>query len=199
MGNQGQKAKNWDTVAVDARVNGQRVARAPRSRGGDRLYRNGDIEWLLNQSRGELGEQGSNICPVKGGGDPSDNWPRIEQMHRAISAVERWRRLSAVMARLSPESQLLLRERYKATEREHSEIMGLRAAFSDLATLAWFLCEDRQSMRRKLSSGKSGGDRDVNQLRVLATATNRRIHVEWLDAEREMALEIKCPRRAAHD
>lgn len=198
MGSQGQKEKNWESVAVDARVNGQKVARASRARGGDRLHYNPDINCLINELPAELGEKGQSIDPAGGGGgNPADNWPAIERMHRSRFAVAKWRRLNGVMIELCTETQTLLRKRYRIAEREHSQVVGLRAAFGDLAVLAWHLCEDKERMRPKLSSGKAGGDREITQLRNRVTVVNRRIHSEWLDAERAQALDFKCPPRVA--
>lgn len=184
----GQTTNNLDNRPT-ARVNGNLVKRAPRAQGGDKLHRNEDIEWLRNHSRGDLGEQGCNFEPGNGGRNPADNWHLIERMHRAMPAVVRWRRLNQIMGALPSETQALIHHRYLVTEREHTEVVGLRAAFSDLATLAWHLCDDRDGMRRKLSSGRASGDRDVTQLRNRANEVNRRIHREWLDAERGLVMD----------
>lgn len=169
-------------------INGKRSRAPRRERLGNLLHYNPDIEWLLNQSRGELGERGLSIDPNGGSSGKScaDNWPTIERLHRACGAVAIWRRRNAVFSRLTPETRSLLRQRYLVTERAHSEVRGLVAAFSDLATLAWHLCEDKALMRDKLSAGSARSDKSVTSLRRIAERVNAEIHRAWLDAERDM-------------
>ncbi len=117
------------------------------------------------------------------------NWPAIERLHRSQVAVVLWRKRNAVFARLSSETRVLLRQRYRVTERAHSEVRGLVAAFADLATLAWHLCTDKESMRTKLSRGSAKSDKTITALRHEAERVNREIHAAWLDAERDIAME----------
>lgn len=175
---------------MKAYINNKPVPRASRGRPGNRLHYNPAIEWLLNQSRGELGEKGQSFDPSSGGGGSiTDNWPSIERLHNSIQAVERWRKLNAVFARLTTEQRVLLKQRYRITERSHSEVRGLVAAFSDLATLAWHLCADKETMRVKLCKCSAKSDKTITALRHAAEQANREIHIAWLDAEREIALE----------
>ena len=61
------------------KVNGEPLS----NRGGrpkvDKRRYNHDLHWLINESRGELGEQGMAIDPSGGGGsrNPANNWPAI--------------------------------------------------------------------------------------------------------------------------
>jgi hypothetical protein len=173
-----------------ATINGKRAPRAPRGQPGSPLHYNPNIDWYFNESRGEQGEKGQSIDPSGGGGGGtiSNNWPMIERLHGCMSAVKRWRKINEIMQTLPVEVFVRLRERYRITERSHVEVMGLRAAMGDLATLAWHLCEDKDGMRLKLSSGKKSRDSDVSKLRRLAEATNREIHIVFLEAERDLVM-----------
>ena len=167
-----------------------------REAGGDPMYFDEDIRWFLNDSRGELGESGFAPDPTSGGGrNPANNWPAIERLHRAQGAVHRWRRLNDVWCELDSGTATALRHRYKVTERERSEVVGLRATFSDLATLAWHMCDDKEDMRRRLSSGKRSDDPKVRALKTKAEKENRRIHASWLDARRDTSHRVSVHRR----
>lgn len=173
-------------------VNGEAVRAAARPR-IDKRFRNEDIAWLLCEARGELGERGMAIDPAGGGGsrDPLRVQGAIfDQLDRALPSVARQRRLMSVWATLSPEHQRILRARYKDQERQHSEVVGLRATFSDLAALAWYLCapEAKEDLRKRLSQASSKRDAVIEALRKLTERANREAHKAWIDAEMSVAM-----------
>jgi hypothetical protein len=178
-----------------ARVNGELVGKAPRARVDKRRW-NDDIAWYLGEAGGELGERGVSIDPSGGGGgNPADTWHLHEQRLRSGPAVAKWRRLRAVWVELRAASQRHLRVRYRDLERQHSEIMGLRAAFGDLAGLAWDLCQDQAELRKRLCAGSAKSDPVISKLRRDAEAANKAAHLDWLDQERLMAPVAEVPRR----
>lgn len=155
------------TGKARARVNGELVRRAPRHRPSERHY-NPNIHWLLKHAAGELGEQGMAINPDGGGGgDMSDTWPLHESVHRSGPAVRRWRQLMAIWVELPRPVRHVLQLRYRDTERQHSEIVGLRATFGDLATLAWELGQyPEPSHAAKLLRSKVLAERRRRRLRA---------------------------------
>lgn len=160
----------------------------------NKLHFNADISWLLNESRGELGEQGMAISGEPGGSKITDTWHLHERMHRAGWAVRKWRRLQSIFDQLDPKHQLTLRSRYRDEERQHSEVRGLKAAFGDLAGLAWSICGDRVAMRHELSLFKpSTRNPVINRLLKLAEEQNREAHEAWLQEEGIQALTAPCP------
>jgi hypothetical protein len=150
----------------------------------NREHYNHDIDCLINQLPGELGVKAAPFCEVRGTSDPSDDSIRAARMDRALPAVAKWRKLNAIMSSLGHETQRLLMQRYRISEREHSQIVGLHATFGDLKCLAWYLCKNKDSMRDLLSRGASKRIEEVESLRVLTEKTNIEIHRAWLDAER---------------
>lgn len=133
----GNSSTNTTPRRTTARVNGELVGKAPRSKVDKRRW-NDDIAWLLTESRGELGERGMAIDPAGGGSrNPADTGPLHDQRLDSMLAVEKWRRHWGTWEALSGWHQRVLLIRYRDHERRHTEVVGLRAAFGDLAGLAW--------------------------------------------------------------
>jgi hypothetical protein len=190
---------------VRVRINGDLVARAPRPR-VDKTRTNDDIRWLLVHAAGELGEQGMAIDPAGGGSrNPANTGPLHDQRIQSMWAVARWRRLRAIWLVLTPGTQRVLSSRYQddgiATVDSSDQrgrlasIPGLRGTFGELTSLAWDMAEDQLALKRAVSRGGAKRDSVVAPLRRRVEAENRRAHLEWLDAERDHALEAECPPR----
>lgn len=183
-----------------ARVNGELVGKAPKARVDKRRW-NDDIAWFITEARGELGEKGMAIDPTGGGSrNPADTWPLHETRLQAGPAVRKWRRLWSVWAELSQTHQRTLFVRYRDQERQHTEIRGLRAAFGDLAGLAWELCADdeREGLRERLSHAGAKRDAGIDALRRKSEAANRAAHIAWQDVEMTVILDGTKRERAAN-
>jgi hypothetical protein len=172
---------------VRVRINGDLVARAPRPR-VDKTRTNDDIRWLLVHAAGELGEQGMAIDPTGGRSNPSDaSFQAIKRARGAVPSVERWRKLTRIWDRLSLGSQQVLMVRYRDAERQHTEIVGLRAAFSDLGTLAWHFGQalDPQLALRILRTRVLMQRR----ARVITSAQARFVWVDLADVQESVDLD----------
>lgn len=177
-----------------ARINGELVGRAPRSR-VDKTRTNDDIRWLLVHAAGELGEQGMAIDPAGGGSrNPANTGPLHDRRLDSMVAVSRWRRLRRTWLGLSEESQRVLSSRYRddgiatadgTNQRGRlASIPGLRGAFGELTSLAWDMAKDQTALKEAISKGGAKRDNVVAPLRRLVEAANRKAHLEWLDVER---------------
>lgn len=185
-----------------ASVNGERLKGATRNR-PSRLHYNADIHWLFVESEGALGQHGAtmnlirdvdgNVTGAMGGGSGgtiADNGKIIDQFNRRLGAVTRWRRLNAILCGMPPLQQLHLRVRYVDMERQHTEIRGLRAAYSDLAGLAWHLAKEageERDLRHALASSSGKTIPIVSKYGRLAEKENLRAHRCWIDVERQNA------------
>lgn len=168
-------------------VNGEAVRPAPRAR-PDLRYRNEKIEWLVVHAPGELGEKGMAIDPAGGGGS-RDPFKREDSatatLERSFPAVRRWRAIWMVWEQLEPLRQRRLTARYRDTERQHSEVVGLRAAFGELAGLAWHLCpeSERGDLRDRLSNASGKRDKVIEAHRKRTEDANREDHEAWIAIE----------------
>lgn len=188
-----------------ATVNGERFRSAPRNR-PDRLHYNPDIHWLFVEADGALGKHGATMHLIRdgsgevtgamssgSGGTISNNGHIIDQFNRRISAVSRWRRLMAILCHVPQAQRVHLRVRYIDYERQHTEIRGLRAAYSDLAGLAWHLAKEAgEDCDLRDALGRSSGKKIpiVSKYARLAERENRRAHRCWIDVERQHAANL---------
>jgi len=188
-----------------ARVNGELVGRAPKSR-VDKTRTNDDIRWLLVHAAGELGEQGMAIDPAGGGSrNPANTGPLHDRRLDSMGAVKRWRRLRQTWLGLSEEAQRVLYSRYrddgiatadgKGQRGRLASIPGLRGVFGELTSLAWDMADDQAALKDAIAKGGAKKDNVVAPLRRRVEEASRKAHIEWLDVERLQAGDVECPAR----
>lgn len=92
-----------------ARVNGELLGtpRKPRPE-----HYEHDIDWLLNDAAGLLGEAGISYGESSGSRVPVDTGPYHARMHKALWAVSKARRLTTVWRALDSDTQTVLAARY---------------------------------------------------------------------------------------
>lgn len=158
----------------------------------DRRLYEADVEWLLCDAPGLLGERSvaaSNFGAIeRGGASPSisDTGPYHNQFIDAIDAVDRARKLSAAWEALPTHHQATLRARY--ITRQYWPL-GCQAFLSQaLVGVALYYAEDREAL---LDACTRGSQKDAK--RVITAATKdafervRDAHNEWRRIRREQA------------
>lgn len=101
---------NTRTPSVPARVNGELLS-TPRKPPPE--HYEADVDWLLNDAPGLLGEVGVSYAEPSGGARiVVDTGPYHARMQSAMWAVAKFRRLNAVWRQLEPATRAVLVARY---------------------------------------------------------------------------------------
>lgn len=146
------------------------------------IRRNENIDWLINDAPAALGEKGSGFTPSTGTRD-SCNWHMIGRLKRAMTSVQRERRLMLVWRRLSPRNQNILAAYY--TRRREVVTLGATAAFGAELSRVAFLVEATSSEELSSALGKLSAHKElISRVRRAAEKAVNDAHWAWDEASK---------------
>lgn len=167
-----------------ARVNGE-LLNTPRKPRPEHYEQ--DIDWLLNDAPGLLGEAGISYGESTGSRVPVDTGPYHAKMQRALWAVAKYRRIHAVWQGLDSATQSVLAARY--AQRRWPPLFA--AHFGELVGVVVHLHAEGGTELTKAA----GQHTKESAAKVLATALQAAqrasiaAHQQWRNRARELALE----------
>lgn len=151
-----------------------------------------DLDWLINEAPGLLGESGISYNP-NGGGQriivDSGPW-HIERM-KSIPAVQKAARLNVPWATLTPMHRRVLRGRYP--ERKYWPL-GFDTQFSELAGVVMVISSRVEELKWATPQPKKYKRLIESELKE-ARMAHLRAHEAWIVAKREAAMWAECPGR----
>lgn len=167
-----------------ARVNGELLG-TPRKQRPEHYEQ--DIDWLLNDAPGLLGETGVSYGESSGNRVIVNTDPYHAKMHKALWAVAKYRRVNAVWRSLDSDAQAVLAARY--AQRRWPPLFA--AHFGELVGVVVHLHAEGGTELTK-AAGQHTKERAAKVLAKALEAAQRAsiaAHQQWRGRARELALE----------
>lgn len=152
-----------------------------------------DLDWLINDAPGLLGESGISYNPNGGGGQRVivDNGPwHIERM-KSISAVQKAGRLNVPWAEMTPMHRRVLCGRYQV---RRYWPLGFDTQFQELAGVVMVISSRVDDLKWATPQPKKYKKLIEDELKE-AKRAHLRAHAAWIEAKREAAMWAECPGR----
>lgn len=175
---------NTRTPSVPARVNGELLSR-PRQQQPEHYDQ--DVDWLLNDAPGLLGEVGVSYSEPNGGARiVVDTGPYHARMQSAMWAVGKFRRLNQVWRALDASTRAVLVARY--AQRRWPD--GFVAHFGELVGVVVYLHQgDQRLTKAARQPAKATAAEALAAALKSAQNASREAHRAWRTQARRRAME----------